>query len=199
MLGCFGVAPDRGQAISTATSGPYGGNMDYRGFGEGITAYFPVFVPGALFHLGDGHALQGDGEILGTGIEVSMDVRFTVRVLKGKGIAWPCGENDEFIFTVGNARPLEQALQHATTEMTRWLEQDIALDPTGAHLLLGPVRAVRDRKRVRSGLYRRLQAGQTAPIRSSRLQPRKLVVNLLALRHRRERICSTSSSRPCTS
>ena len=137
MLGCFGVAPDRGQAISTATSGPYGGNMDYRGFGERVTAYFPFFVPGALFHLGDGHALQGDGEILGTGIEVSMDVRFTVRVLKGKGIAWPCGENDEFIFTVGNARPLEQALQHATTEMTRWLEQDIALDPTGAHLLLG--------------------------------------------------------------
>jgi acetamidase/formamidase len=137
MLGCFGVAPDRGQAISAATSGPHGGNMDYRGFGAGVTVYFPVFVPGALFHLGDGHALQGDGEILGTGIETSMHVQFTVRVLKGKRIGWPCGEDHDSIFTVGNARPLDQALQHATTEMARWLLQDIALDPTGAQLLLG--------------------------------------------------------------
>ncbi len=137
MLGCFGVAPALGQAISTATSGVYGGNMDYRGFGVGVTAYFPVFVPGALFHLGDGHAVQGDGEILGTGIEVSMHVQFTVRVLKAKRIGWPCGENEEYIFTVGNARPLDQALQHATTEMGRWLMQDIALDPLGARLLLG--------------------------------------------------------------
>ena len=51
MIGCFGVAPDRGQAISTATSGPYGGNMDYLGFCEGTTAYLPIFVEGALFHI----------------------------------------------------------------------------------------------------------------------------------------------------
>lgn len=49
MLGCFGVAPAGGEAISTATSGPQGGNMDYRGFIAGVTVYFPVFVPGALF------------------------------------------------------------------------------------------------------------------------------------------------------
>ena len=47
--------------------------MDYRGFRAGVTVYFPVFVEGALFHLGDGHALQGDGEIVGTGIEISTD------------------------------------------------------------------------------------------------------------------------------
>src|SRR6266545_2694340 len=58
MLGCFGVAPPRGQAISTATSGEYGGNMDYRGFVAGVTVYFPVFVPGALIHVGDGHAAR---------------------------------------------------------------------------------------------------------------------------------------------
>ncbi len=51
MVGCFGVAPPRGQAISTATSSTHGGNMDYRGFAEGVTVYFPVFVSGALFHL----------------------------------------------------------------------------------------------------------------------------------------------------
>jgi amidase len=137
MLGCFGVAPPKGQAISTATSAEHGGNMDYRGFVAGVTVYFPVFAPGALFHLGDGHAAQGDGEIVGTGIETSFDVEFCARVLKGKQIGWPRGENDDYIFTVGNARPLDQALQHATSEMVRWLEQDYGLDAIGSGILLG--------------------------------------------------------------
>jgi amidase len=137
MLGCFGVAPADGQAISTATSGEHGGNMDYRGFVDGVVAYFPVLVPGALFHLGDGHAVQGDGEISGTGIEISMDVQFTVRLLKGKKIGWPRGENAEYIFTAGNARPLDQATQHATTEMSRWLAEDYGLDHLAIGILMG--------------------------------------------------------------
>lgn len=137
MLGCLGVAPADGQAISSATSGPYGGNMDYRGCVAGTTFYFPVFVPGALLHLGDGHAVQGDGEVVGTGIEISFDVRFTVRLLKGKPIQWPRGENADFIFTLGNARPLDQALQHATTEMLIWLQQEYGLDIYSASTLLG--------------------------------------------------------------
>ncbi|MDP9368188.1 MAG: acetamidase/formamidase family protein [Chloroflexota bacterium] len=137
MIGCFGVAPPRGQAISTATSGEHGGNMDYRGFGPGVTAFFPVFVPGALFHLGDGHAIQGDGEIVGTGVETSFEMQFTVRVQKGRSISWPRGENAEDIFTVGNARPLDQAVQHATTEMLRWLTEEYGLDTTAASHLLG--------------------------------------------------------------
>ena len=137
MLGCFGVAPPRGQAISCATSGQYGGNMDYRGFTQGVTVYFPVFVPGALLHVGDGHAIQGDGEIVGTGIEISFDVEFTVDLRKGEPIGWPRGENVEYIFTAGNARPLDQALQHATTEMMLWLERDWKLDVVAASTLLG--------------------------------------------------------------
>lgn len=137
MLGCFGVAPPLEQAISTATSAEHGGNMDYRGFTEGVTAYFPVFAPGALLHVGDGHAVQGDGEIVGTGIETSFDVTFTVRVLKGKKIRWPRGENADYLFTVGNARPLDQCVQHATSEMLRWLEEDYGLDAIAASLLLG--------------------------------------------------------------
>lgn len=137
MLGCFGVAPPRGQAISTATSGEYGGNMDYRGFVAGVTVYFPVFVPGALLHVGDGHAVQGDGEIVGTGIETSFDVQVTVQVLKGKRIGWPRGENTDYIFSVGNARPLDQAVQHATTEMGQWLLDDYGLDVVAASILLG--------------------------------------------------------------
>jgi acetamidase/formamidase len=137
MVGCFGVAPRGGQAISTATSAEHGGNMDYRGFVAGVAVYFPVFAPGALFHIGDGHALQGDGEIVGTGIEISFDVQFTVHVRKGKRIRWPRGENADYIFTVGNARPLDQCVQHATTEMLRWLQEDYGLDPVGAHILMG--------------------------------------------------------------
>ncbi|MCS6826802.1 MAG: acetamidase/formamidase family protein [Caldilinea sp.] len=137
MLGCFGVAPADGEAISTATSGPHGGNMDYRGFVAGVTVYFPVFAPGALFFLGDGHALQGAGEIAGAGVEVSCNVRFTLDLQKGRRIRWPRGETATHIFTVGNARPLDQALQHATTEMARWLQDEYGLSPLHAQTLLG--------------------------------------------------------------
>ncbi len=137
MLGCFGVAPPRGQIISTSTSSTHGGNMDYKGFVSGVTVYFPVFAPGALLFMGDGHAVQGDGEIVGTGIEISFDVQFTVQVLKGKKINWPRAESEEYIMTAGNARPLDQALQHATTEMIRWLQEDFGLDALSTHILLG--------------------------------------------------------------
>ncbi|MCB0062457.1 MAG: acetamidase/formamidase family protein [Caldilineaceae bacterium] len=137
MVGCFGVAPARGEAISTATSSHHGGNMDYNGFVAGTTVYFPVLTAGALFHIGDGHAVQGDGEIVGTGVEISFDVEFTVELRKGWQTYWPRGENNEFIFTVGNARPLDQCVQHATTEMLRWLQADYGLTGEAAHLLLG--------------------------------------------------------------
>ena len=137
MIGCFGVAPALNQAISTATSGPYGGNMDYPLFAPGARAQFPIFERGALFYLGDGHASQGDGEIVGTGIETSFEVEFTVRVIKGRKSSWPRGETVDEIFTVGNARPLDQALQHATTEMMNWLTADFGLDFIDASHVLG--------------------------------------------------------------
>jgi amidase len=138
MMGCFGVAPPRGQAISCATSGTHGGNMDYRGFKEGVTVYLPVFVPGALFQLGDGHAVQGDGEIVGTGIEISMDVTFTAWIhRRQQPITWPRAENETYIMAAGNARPLDQALQHATTELLKWMTEDYNLDYRAASTLLG--------------------------------------------------------------
>lgn len=135
MIGCFGVAPALGQAISTATSAEHGGNMDYRRFGPGATAWFPVAAPGALFFLGDCHALQGDGEIVGTGIETCFEVTVRLTVEKRK-IVWPRGETEDDIITIGNARPLDQALQHATTEMVRWLAE-LGLDTLAASHLLG--------------------------------------------------------------
>jgi len=137
MLGCFGVAPPQGQAISCATSGEHGGNMDYRGFREGVTVDLPVFAEGALLHVGDGHALQGDGEIVGTGIEVSMDVELSVEVLKGKTIGWPRAEDETFVMAIGNARPLDQAVQHATTELLKLLRDDYGLDFRAGSALLG--------------------------------------------------------------
>ena len=138
MIGCFGVAParrpgdlDRDQRPVRRQHGlpPLRPGRDRR------LSRSPR--PGALFFLGDGHACQGDGEIVGTGIETSFEIEFTVRVAKGKTIGWPRGEDADSIFAVGNARPLDQALQHATTEMLRWLGEDYGLDATEASHLLG--------------------------------------------------------------
>jgi acetamidase/formamidase len=74
---------------------------------------------------------------VGTGIEVSFDAQFTFKLLKNKRVNWPRVENAECIMTLGNARPLDQALQHATTEMMRWLQEDNGLDGRSAHILLG--------------------------------------------------------------
>ena len=74
---------------------------------------------------------------MGTGIETSFDAEFTVHLIKNKHIHWPRAENEDCIMTVGNARPLDQCVQHATTEMIRWLQDDYGLDARGAHLLMG--------------------------------------------------------------
>lgn len=139
MIGCFGVAPSLGQAFSTATSAENGGNMDYRRFGPGTKVAFPVSAPGALFFLGDCHAIQGDGEIVGTGVETCFEVTVRLTVQKGRAITWPRGETADDIFTIGNARPLDQALQHATTEMAKWLMADYGHDITSASHLMGQV------------------------------------------------------------
>ena len=139
MIGCFGVAPKGGQAFSNATSAENGGNMDYRVFGPGTTVWFPVAVPGALFSLGDCHAVQGDGEIVGTGIETTFEVEVRLSVEKGRGLVWPRGETATDIFSVGNARPLDQALQHATTDMLNWLTTEYGLSATAASHLMGQV------------------------------------------------------------
>lgn len=137
MLGCVATAPDRGEAIATSTPDAFGGNMDYNGVVAGVNLMLPVYVPGALLFVGDGHAAQGDGEILGNALETSMDVEFTVDLIKGKSIGWPRLDNDEYIMVLGSARPLLQALQHATTELLRWLISDHGYDERGASLLMG--------------------------------------------------------------
>ena len=94
MLGCVGVAPARKEAISTATPGSFGGNMDYAGLNAGVRVMLPVYEPGALLFIGDGHARQGEGEVTGTGLETSMDVEFTVQLVKRNSIGWPRIDNE---------------------------------------------------------------------------------------------------------
>src|SRR5438876_10656743 len=137
MLGGVGVAPARKEAISTATPGPYGGNMDYAWLNAGVTLMLPVNEPGALLFIGDGHARQGEGEVAGTGLETSMDVEFTVNVVKKKAIGWPRLENGTHIMVLGSARPLLEAFQHATTELQRWLMADYGLTERGAQTFMG--------------------------------------------------------------
>jgi amidase len=137
MLGCIGTAPPNKAAIPTSYPDNFGGNMDYNGMGAGVTVMLPVFEPGALLFLGDGHARQGDGEVTGGAIETSLDVDFSVDLIKKKRINWPRLENTDFIMVLGSSRAINEAMQHATTELMRWLMADYGFDERGASLLLG--------------------------------------------------------------
>jgi len=137
MLGCVATAPANKAAIPTSYPDNFGGNMDYNGMGAGATVMLPVFEPGALFFLGDGHARQGDGEVLGSAIETSLEVEFSVDLIKQKRINWPRLENQDFIMVLGSSRALNEALQHATTELARWLMSSYGYDEHGASLLMG--------------------------------------------------------------
>jgi acetamidase/formamidase len=137
MLGCIGVAPARKEAISTATPGAFGGNMDYAWMTAGVKLMLPVYEPGALLFLGDGHARQGEGEVVGTGLETSMDVEFSVQLVKNKAIGWPRLETETHLMVLGSARPLLEACQHATTELQRWLMADYGLTERGAQTFMG--------------------------------------------------------------
>jgi acetamidase/formamidase len=137
MLGCIAVAPPAHQSFRTGFLGAYGGNMDYNQMQEGTTLYLPVFVPGALLFVGDGHAAQGDGELTGDALETSMQVEFTVELLKSESTGRPRAENSEYLMALGIANSLPEAVQSATTELARWLQRDYKLEPNEAAIVLG--------------------------------------------------------------
>jgi acetamidase/formamidase len=137
MLGCVAVAPPAHQSFRTGYLGSYGGNMDYNQIREGTTLYLPVFALGALLFVGDGHAAQGDGELTGDALETSMDVEFTVKLIKGEQVGNPRAENDEYLMALGIANSLPEAVQSATTELVNWLQRDQKLEPNEAAIVLG--------------------------------------------------------------
>jgi acetamidase/formamidase len=136
-FGTIGTAPGGKECISSLYPGPYGANMDFNQGVAGVTWQFPVFEPGALFMLGDGHAAQGDGEVDGAAIETSFNTRFTVNLIKGKKINWPRMITDDEIMSVGSTRPLIDALRLGCTDMVNWLVQDYGFDKLDAVELLG--------------------------------------------------------------
>lgn len=135
-LGCLGVAPAADEARATTVPGFFGGNLDTPDIRPGTTVYLPVNAPGALLYLGDGHAVQGEGEIAGTAAEVAMNVTLRVDLIKGQRITTPRLEDDTYLMAVGSYRPLEDAMRIASRELIQWLVDDYGLSALDAYELL---------------------------------------------------------------
>jgi acetamidase/formamidase len=139
MLGRVAVAPKGEESFPGLWPGDFGGNMDAPEIKEGATVYLPIFHEGALFYFGDGHAVQGEGEIAGTGLEATMDVILQFDLIKDKPIDWPRIEDDEFIMVAASARPLIDAFRLAHIELIEWLETDYGFDRWEAYQVLAQV------------------------------------------------------------
>lgn len=137
MLGCISVAPQGFEAYTGPHLGPYGGNLDYNGTVAGTTMYFPVFHPGALFGFGDGHAAMADGEVTQTGLETSMDVDFSVEVIRGYQTPQVREEDSEYIISFGVAGSLQEALKVSTAQLATWIKHDYGLTDSEVALFLG--------------------------------------------------------------
>ncbi len=140
MVGTLGTAPEF-EVFRNSRNGPYGGNMDAQEVTAGATVYLPIYVPDALLHIGDVHAIQGDGEICcGGGIECRAEVTLTVEVRpKPERMTWPRIIDDVYLTTVGCARPAEDAFRIATEELIYWMVDAYGFDEREAFLLLGQV------------------------------------------------------------
>lgn len=139
MLGRLAVAPRGEESYTGLWPGYFGGNMDAPEIREGVTVYLPIFHEGAYFYFGDGHALQGYGEIAGTGLEATMDVTLQIDLIKNKPIDWPRIEDDEYIMVAGSARPLIDAFRLAHVELIEWLETEYGFDRWEAYQVLSQV------------------------------------------------------------
>lgn len=138
MLGCVGVAPGFGSAaVRTGDSGRFGGNMDFNEIREGAAVYLPVSQPGALLYVGDGHALQGDGELNGNALETSLDVEFSVDLVREKPLAGPRVENADYLMAMGLGGSLDEAFREATSGLASWLESEYGLTGPEAAILMG--------------------------------------------------------------
>jgi amidase len=171
MLGCIGVAPGfGGMPLIAGDSAGLGGNMDYNHIVEGATVYLPVSQPGALLYNGDGHALEGDGELTGNALETSLDVEFSVEVRHRERIGAPRVEDADYISAVGLAGSLDEAIRRATVELADWLEHDYKLEPAEIAEVFGTAMQydlveVADRN---VGIAARLRKSLLTPLRSGK-------------------------------
>jgi len=133
MLGRVAVAPAGQEAWGGLWPGNFGGNMDSSDAREGATVYLPVFHDGALFYFGDVHALQGDGEIAGSGLETTANVTFQFDLIKGRRLRWPRMEDANDIMVAGSGRPLVDAFRIAQVELIEWLVEEYGFDKMEAY------------------------------------------------------------------
>ena len=134
--GVMGVAPDTDSMLVTIPPRANGGNMDNRHINTGTTVYFPVFVEGALFSIGDTHAAQGDGEVSGTAVEAPMRIILELTVLEGgRPIQEPQYETDEYYATTGFGTTIDEAARKATLYMIDYLVEVHGMDRTDAYVL----------------------------------------------------------------
>jgi acetamidase/formamidase len=121
-FGSIGVAPPPlvGR-ISSRPPGWHGGNLDNKDLVAGSTLYLPVHVRGALLSIGDGHGMQGDGEVTGTALETSLRGTFEVHVRKGQRLRWPRAETPTHYISMGLHEDLDEAAKLATREMVEFL------------------------------------------------------------------------------
>ncbi|MFN2447410.1 MAG: acetamidase/formamidase family protein [Vicinamibacterales bacterium] len=121
-FGSMGVAPARDLGrVSSNPAGKHAGNLDNRELVAGSTLYIPVFVPGALFAIGDGHAAQGDGEVDQTAIETSLRGRVQLTVRKDMTLVWPRAETATDYISMASLEDLQMATTVAIQEMVDFL------------------------------------------------------------------------------
>ncbi len=133
MIGTIGVAPHpESESVSSGVlPGRHGGNMDLPDVAPGSTIFLPVFHEGGLLYLGDVHAVQGEGEISGTAIEMPAEVKITVNLLKEESINWPRIETEEevmFVATTSAGKGLEDAIRTAYFELIIWMKEKYGLN-----------------------------------------------------------------------
>jgi acetamidase/formamidase len=140
MIGTLGTAPAE-EVFSNAWPGRYGGNMDVQEVRAGATLYLPVNAPGALLHIGDVHAIMGDGEInCGGGIECRATAVLSVDLLpRPLRMEWPRIVDATHITAVGCARPAEDAFRIAVEQLVYWIVDAYGQDETDAYMLLSQV------------------------------------------------------------
>jgi len=136
-FGSMGVAPaaDAGR-VSSNPPGRHAGNLDNRELVVGSTLYIPVFVPGALFEVGDGHAAQGDGEVDQTAIETSLRGRLRLTVRKDMKLAWPRAETPTDYISMATDPDLTIATRGAIQEMIDFLVAEKQLTRHQAYQLV---------------------------------------------------------------
>lgn len=121
MVGVIGTAPE-GEPVNTGTPGDHGGNLDTTLITEGSSIYLPVNTEGALLAMGDCHAAMGDGEIMGTGVEIPAEVTVTVEVLKDCNYPLPLVETDKVVATLGSRDTMEASTKLALENMKQYIK-----------------------------------------------------------------------------